>query len=149
MELTLIRHGQSIADVQGTHQTFEDPLTNQGKACVVQVQLKTKFDKIFSSDMPCALETAKIIFPNREIILDSRIQEKRNGIFEGMLKNEADWSEVNKAPFMKRKAEGGESLEEVKKRIISFLSELEDGKYAVIAWYCTKDNSCHSIKKRY
>lgn len=133
MELTLIRHGESTTNVENTHQTFKDPLTSQGKSQAEQVRIKTKFDKIFSSDMPRALETAKIIFPSEKIIVDSRIQEKRNGIFEGISKDKADWTEVNKAPFMKRKAEGGESLEEVKKRVISFLSELDDGKYAIIS----------------
>ena len=133
MEITLIRHGESITNVQGAHQTFEDPLTEDGGACVEKVKINTKFEKIFSSDMPRALETAKIIFPNENIIVDTRLQEKRNGIFEGKLKSETDWSKVNKEPFMKRKAKGGESLEKVKKRVISFLSELEDKKYAVVS----------------
>ena len=133
MKLILIRHGESIANVQEAHSTFEDPLTEEGKSFVSKIKINKNFEKIYSSDMPRALDTAKLIFPNQEIILESRIQEKSNGIFDGMLKKDSDWSEVNKAPFMKRKAEGGESLEDVRKRVISFLSELEDKTYVLVS----------------
>jgi 2,3-bisphosphoglycerate-dependent phosphoglycerate mutase len=130
MELILIRHGQSRTNVEGSHQTFEDPLTEEGKARLFKIH--GKFDNIFSSDMPRALETAKIMFPTDKIIIDERLREKRNGIFEGVLKKDADWSEVNKQPFMKRKAEGGESLEEVISRIKEFLSTLPEGRHVIV-----------------
>jgi broad specificity phosphatase PhoE len=106
MELLLIRHGESKTITQSRHQTFDDPLTDEGRAKLFVVQ--DEFDSVFSSDMPRAIETAKIIFPNHNIIIDERLREKRNGVFEGMQKQDVDWSEVNKTPFMLRKALHGE-----------------------------------------
>ena len=131
MELLLIRHGESRTGVEGKHQTFDDPLTKEG--IVKLFKMPGYFDLVLSSDMPRALETAKTMFPNQHITVDERLREKRNGIFEGLPKKEVDWSEINKQSFMKRKAEGGESLEEVVSRIKDFLLSLPEGRYAIIS----------------
>lgn len=86
MQLTLIRHGESNVHLRGAHQTFEDKLTSQGRKQLESTKIYDNFDIIYSSDMPRALETARILFRNTPIKIDERLREKRNGIFEGVLK---------------------------------------------------------------
>ena len=133
MQLTLIRHGESFVHLKSAHQTFDDELTDSGKKQLESTEIYDHFDTIYSSDMPRALEAAKILFKNAQIQTDERLREKRNGIFEGVLKKDADWSEINKLPFMERKAPQGENLLEVKKRILEFLRGLPEGKHAIVS----------------
>ena len=133
MQLTLIRHGESYVHLKGAHQTFDDKLTIQGIKQLESTKIYETFDTICCSDMPRALETAKILFKNSQIKTDERLREKRNGIFEGVLKKDADWSEINKLPFLERKAPQGKNLLEVKNRILQFLRDLPEGKHAIIS----------------
>jgi 2,3-bisphosphoglycerate-dependent phosphoglycerate mutase len=130
MELILVRHGQSKTNVEAKHQTFEDPLTKEGRSMLAA--LPGDFDSIYSSDMPRALETANIMFPTKQIMSDVRLREKRNGIMEGLKKGDADWSKVNEQPFLERKAEGGESIEDVVARVKEFLESLHEGKHVLV-----------------
>jgi len=48
------------------------------------IRLNLKVDKVYSSDLKRALETAKIVFQNKSIELNSDFREMNFGIFEGL-----------------------------------------------------------------
>ncbi|HLD04103.1 MAG TPA: histidine phosphatase family protein [Candidatus Nanoarchaeia archaeon] len=130
MEVLWIRHGESLGNVEKRIQTEEEPLTEEG--ILQAARLKKRFegvsiDQVFCSPMVRCKETAKIIFgdTNTPIEFVKEIEEKRNGIMEGKKLEEADWTEINKAPFEERKAPQGESLRDVAKRAQSFLDRLK------------------------
>lgn len=87
----IIRHGQTDWNVEGRYAGRIDiPLNNKGieQAKEIKEKLKNvKFDKVFSSPLARAYNTAKIIC-NNEIIKDNRIIERSNGDLEGKLKTE-------------------------------------------------------------
>ncbi len=130
MEVLWIRHGESLGNVEKRIQTEDEPLTEQG---ISQAEkLKSRFeniviDRVFCSPMVRCKETAKIIFGNTNIpiVYVKDIEEKRNGIMEGKKLDEADWTEINKAPFEERKAPKGENLRDVAKRAQTFLDKLK------------------------
>ena len=88
-----VRHGQTEWNKIGRMQGRIDiELNSEGKeqANIVKEKLKgVKFDKVFSSPLKRAKETAQIIC-NQEIIFDDRLKERFNGELEGKTKNEIE-----------------------------------------------------------
>jgi broad specificity phosphatase PhoE len=88
MKIFLVRHGQSLANKKRIHQGNGDewkntPLSNTGKTQARKIAEKLKnenFDKIYSSSLKRAKQTAEIInkFHNKKIIFDERIKEHQN-----------------------------------------------------------------------
>ena len=78
----IVRHGQTDWNVEGIYQGRIDiPLNKTGieQAKKTKEELKgIKFDKVFSSPLKRAIETAQIIC-NNPIIKDDRIIERCNG----------------------------------------------------------------------
>lgn len=120
-----VRHGQTewnkIGKMQG-HMDIE--LNDEGRAQAEVVKEKLKgvtFDKVFSSPLKRAIETAQII-TDQDITIDQRLIERFNGELEGKLKNEIavfpDFNDPNDTRF------GIESLDSFKGRINSFLDDL-------------------------
>jgi len=120
-----VRHGQTewnkIGKMQG-HMDIE--LNDEGRkqAKIVKEKLSgVKFDKVFSSPLKRAKETAEIIC-DQEIIIDDRLIERFNGELEGKLKSEIevfpDFNDPNDTRF------GIETLNNFKERIVSFLNEV-------------------------
>ena len=120
-----VRHGQTEWNKIGRMQGHIDiELNDEGKnqAQIVKEKLNgIKFDKVFSSPLKRAKETAKIIC-DQEIIIDDRLIERYNGELEGKLKTEIevfpDFNDPNDTRF------GIESLDHFKERINSFLDEI-------------------------
>ena len=119
-----VRHGQTEWNKIGRMQGRIDiELNNEGKqqAMIVREKLKgVKFDKVFSSPLKRAVETAKIIC-DQEVLVDDRLIERSNGELEGKLKTEIeefpDFNNPNDTRF------GIESLNNFKARINNFLDE--------------------------
>lgn len=120
-----VRHGETewnkIGKIQG-HVDIE--LNDEGRAQANYIKEKfqgVKFDKVFSSPLKRAKETAKII-GEQDIIVDDRLIERHNGELEGKLKSEIkvfpDFNNPNDIRF------GIESLDDFKGRINSFLDEV-------------------------
>ena len=137
MKIVLIRHGESVANkndiIQG-HQDF--PLTDFGKKQAEEAAdylLSNNFsiEKIYSSDLSRAKETAEIISKRLEvnsIIFDSRLREFNLGIFQGR-KNYEMTDEEKKLlqscwkDHSKRVPEG-ENVNEMKTRVKSIFDEI-------------------------
>lgn len=132
-QLTLIRHGLTAWNKTGQFQGHTNiPLSEEGKA---QAKTLAKYlekasnsvDKVYSSPLIRALETAEIVFPEATIVQDDRLKEVHFGLFEGSTQsqNEAheSWDWWYQDTF-KRKAPQGESYEDLRLRVISWLEDL-------------------------
>lgn len=123
----IVRHGQTNWNLEGRYQGRIDiELNEKGKEQAQEIREKLKeikFDKVVSSPLKRALETAKII-TNGPIEIDERIIERCNGELEGKLKNECqnmvDFCDENEQRL------GIESLKHFRTRITSFLDEIKE-----------------------
>lgn len=87
-ELILIRHGQTEWNRNKRYCGFTDiPLNCQGKKQAARLKGALddrRIDKIYSSDLSRAIETAGIIFPSRRIEQLKDLREMCFGVFEGL-----------------------------------------------------------------
>ena len=120
-----VRHGETEWNKIGRMQGQIDiELNEEGKrqAKVVKEKLSNvKFDKVFSSPLKRAIETAKII-SDKEVSIDDRLIERYNGELEGKFKEEIkvypNFNDPNETRF------GIETLDNFKNRINDFLNEI-------------------------
>jgi len=121
----IVRHGQTNWNLEGRYAGRIDvELNDTGikQANVIKEELKDiKFDKVFSSPLNRAYETAQIIWDG-EIIKDDRIIERSNGELEGKLKTEitdyVDFNDPNETKY------NIESIIDFRKRIKDFFDEI-------------------------
>ncbi len=132
-ELIVVRHGQSVADIEGRHEGRADfPLTDLGRQQAEKLSewLKKKysFDMIIASPLKRARETAEIISSkmNRSVILNDNLMEWNNGVLAGLLREEArsKYPEPEGGRKYFQSVEKGESLIEFRGRAEHFLASL-------------------------
>jgi len=89
-------------------------------------------DFIITSPLKRAKQTAEIVsqYINKKIILDSRLKERRAGVYEGLIQKEVEEKfqkgyskEIKK--IYNEVPPGGESVGEVEKRVFEVLDELK------------------------
>ncbi len=145
-KIYLIRHGQTVWNVEGRYQgQLNSPLTEKGESQaqangekLLNYLKDTNEFAFYSSPLGRASSTAKIIsdiigFDKEKILFDNRIQEINYGIFEGKtkhycqteLKEQFDAREANKWSYT---LEGGESYETVSIRLKEWLDTLSSDK---------------------
>ena len=141
---TVVRHGDARSNHEDVYsskpQSEYDVLTERGKEEAAYVAKKiSKPDLIFVSPFTRTQDTAQIIaeahgLSHDEIITDARLGEMHAGILD-----ERSFHEVaaffTDAEWFTKKPEGGESHEDVKKRVAHFLYEIEknhEGKHILI-----------------
>ncbi len=130
MKIYLIRHGETDSNKNGIIQGHLD--TNLSELGVEQAKklanrLKDySFDKIFSSDLKRAADTAKAIqkFHNTKIEFDSRLRERSFGDFSGKKSTEINWDLLGDDIY-NRSPKNGESINEHIKRVQKFIDELK------------------------
>ncbi len=124
----LLRHGQAENNVLKVISDGDYPLTSLGKKeieRVVEKIKKFKIDVIYSSPIKRCFQTAEII-ANKiglKVLTDDRLREINAGIF-----NNKDFSDyINQFKSVEerfyKRPKGGESLEDVKNRVIDFVIE--------------------------
>jgi len=135
IELIAVRHGETDFNAERRMQGHLDvPLSETGR---VQAQAAAarladeSIDKIYSSDLQRALETARIIHEGREIelVTDLRLREFHMGTFQGMTLSEARekhgdaWERffIHDADFA---LPGGQSRNQKQVEIASFMEEV-------------------------
>ncbi|MDQ0351341.1 2,3-bisphosphoglycerate-dependent phosphoglycerate mutase [Alkalibacillus filiformis] len=96
MELLIVRHGQSVADIENRHEGRADfPLTDLGKnqAANLAAWIRDHYeiDRIISSPLKRALTTAETVSGHVGVSVeqDSALMEWNNGQLAGELKSEA------------------------------------------------------------
>lgn len=133
IELVVIRHGQSLADIEGRHEGRADfPLTDLGReqAGKLAKWLKERytFDMIIASPLKRAKETAEIIGSNmnQEVIFNENLIEWNNGVLAGLLREEAKqkYPEPEGGRKYFQAVEKGESMIDLRSRAEYFLASL-------------------------
>lgn len=135
VKLFIVRHGQTNYNIQGLinyDPTVDVHLTQEGisEAENVSRQLASEtFDVIFVSELPRTHETARIIRPNIELIVDARLNDIKNG-YEGklvsdfkILRHQAD------NEYIYRYNDMSESSKDVYERVAGFLADLRTQSY--------------------
>ncbi len=125
-----MRHGQTnynVLDLCNDDPTKDAHLTELGKqqAEIVGKKIKgIKLDAVIISELPRTKETAAIITKNQQVrfIVEPRINDRKTG-FDN--KPASDFFETLKPDIFNLKFNNGESFQEEKKRVFSFLEELK------------------------
>lgn len=133
IELVVIRHGQSVADIEDRHEGRADfPLTDLGKEQAEKLAMWLKerysFDMIIASPLKRAKETAEIISRkmNHSVIFNDNLMEWNNGVLAGLLREEArlKYPEPEGGRKYFQSVEKGESLIDFRSRAEYFLASL-------------------------
>jgi broad specificity phosphatase PhoE len=138
MRITLVRHGETNANVNGIVQGQLDTALNKSgiqQAQKVAKRLKDeKFDTIYSSDLKRAAQTAEEIakYHTNIIKFDKRLRERNFGDYESQKMNAIDWSFL-KSDLFNHKPSNGESLKEHFKRAEVFISDLSSGNHLIVS----------------
>jgi broad specificity phosphatase PhoE len=138
----LIRHGETAANKEGIFRgRNQDPLSENGIAQARDLGRyfeKITVEKVFSSPLYRAVQTAEIVFPQNWVLAADRI----NGLDFG------DWTGVPKKEIQKNEPEnwelwattpeklqfpGGETFDDLYSRARSFLDELGEMDFATAA----------------
>ena len=85
--MTLIRHGETAANEQGIYIGSTDyPLTDKSRSYLcskAEEMVYPKVERVYSSPLVRCTETAEILFPDRELVLEPAFRELDFGAFEG------------------------------------------------------------------
>jgi probable phosphoglycerate mutase len=133
-ELWLVRHGETIASRGRTLAGWADlPLTNRGEAqasALRPVLAGERFEGVWSSDLLRAVVTARLAWG--EPLQDRRLRELSFGELEGQPWEHMDvrWQE-GLARFEGFAAPGGETFEDLRTRVLSFVEDLSPGRHLV------------------
>lgn len=144
--LILIRHGETDDNLQKRYSGARNPSLNQKglwQAGRLAERLKdVRVDKVYSSDLKRAYETARIVFPQHAIEKTKDFREMNLGIFEGLQYKDI----MEKYPDLYKgwiespydiKIPDGEDLKEVSQRVEKELSSIlvlhDDKTVAVVA----------------
>ena len=140
-KLHLIRHGMTEGNAQGQYVGRTDlKITTNGIIELEKLRdegIYPKCDLIFSSPLSRAVDTAKIIYPEKEVLINKNFEEIDFGEFEGKtpedLKDRQDYADwlAGKLPA----APGGENNVEFATRLCLGISETV--RYMM-------DNECYS-----
>lgn len=143
MNLYLVRHGQSIANSNKTHSGWSQiPLTEKGRSDAERAgqYLRTlHFDRVYSSDLRRAVETARFALPGCEPVQLPVLRERNVGSLAGRPFTEcaAEYGDA----YLKHRAAldftayGGENHEMHMARVREFLTMLEkDPAESVVAF---------------
>jgi broad specificity phosphatase PhoE len=132
LSLILTRHGQATADDLMLGGQLDLPLTADGRAeaeALARRLAAVRIDRIISSPMLRALETAQAIATGRPVEVDERLRELDYGRWEGLTAAEVDardpdlrarWEDDPAATH----SPGGECGNDVAARTRSFLTDL-------------------------
>lgn len=133
-ELLLVRHGETAWNFEGRMQGHLDvPLNAEGlrQAEALGRRLADEHvDIIYSSDLGRALQTvAALERPGRTIRCEPRLRERHYGVLQGLTGREAaalhgDLWERYRARQPDLVLEGGETLHEFFRRVVTFIEEL-------------------------
>ena len=145
IRLILMRHGETDYNLQNRYCGFSNPSLNnkgiwQSKRLADRLR-DISVDKVYSSDLKRAYETAKIVFKDNPVEKLEDLREMNFGLFEGLKHEEI----INKHPKLYRswidnpekvQIPNGEGLTDLSKRVnkcLSFIvSQNEDKTVALV-----------------
>ena len=132
MKLYLVRHGQSESNLNGVFSGWAQiSLTEQGLAdarCAGEYLQKLSFDRIYSSDLLRAIQTARTALPGCEPVQLPLLRENNVGTLQGRSSKECQteygerfWVTPTGADFTRF---GGENHDMVRSRVRAFLDNV-------------------------
>ena len=137
-QLLLIRHGLTEWNTSGKLQGHSDiELSDEGRAQAEALRGRLgalergglRIDRVVSSPLKRAYQTARIALPGRDIRHDERLKELNFGAFEGHTlahnRETPAWGVWYRDPF-KQRAPEGESYEDLRLRVVDWLENLPD-----------------------
>lgn len=131
MKLMVVRHGETIENAKGIlmghRQGTLSPLGKKQAKALGKKLSSLNFDAVYCSDLKRCRDTAKeIIRYHKKVRVEysELLREKNLGVFENMPVALADFASL-KGAYLTRKPAGGESHNDVKKRIREFLRFLK------------------------
>ena len=137
MKVFIIRHGESEANKKRVWTGWLDaPLTEKGEndAMLARgVLAGVKFDKIYSSDLVRATRTAEIAIPGCEYEATPLLREINVGSLMGKEYSHIVDSDGRSIVDTGYGAFGGESRDDLKKRVLEFMHVLENCEYERVA----------------
>jgi len=137
MKIYFVRHGQTESNQKGTVTGHIDsPLTKEGikQAKKTLLEISDDFSELYSSDLIRCLQTAEILNQklNLPIQSDIRLRERDFGSLVGKKFSDMDTTgeikEKDKNQQYDYRPYGGEHVEDVKKRVLDFINELNSKK---------------------
>lgn len=143
LTITWIRHGESEWNARRIWQGHsESPLSDRGKAQAAALGRRLsqggyRFDRIYSSDLGRAFETAQLALPDSAIVVDSRLREIHFGALEGRSLDQLSPEENREftrwwaSPYQTVLSGGGESMASLRQRVDAWRAELTDKNIAV------------------
>jgi probable phosphoglycerate mutase len=147
--LYLTRHGETQWNVEHRLQGHHDsPLTVHGRRQVAHLRdalAAIAFDAIYSSSSPRALTTAEMLRADRpvDIVVSDALREIDFGSWEGRLLDEieAEQPELHYAfwhrPDTYHPANGGESFDDVERRVVTCVEDLLRGQHGQTVFVVT------------
>jgi broad specificity phosphatase PhoE len=132
LNVLLVRHGYTTAGEVVLGGVLDVPLAQQGRDEVAALGRRlagVRIDRVISSPMVRALETARILAGDRPIETDERLREMHYGRWEGLTFQEIPQRDPElRARWESDPADthtpGGESGADVAARVLSFLMDL-------------------------
>ena len=128
--IVLVRHGETIYNIEKRLQSPKDALTERGKEqmqALANTLGQYTFTRCITSDETRALESAEILRDavQKTFEVKNLIREKSSGDFSDKLVSEVDWSTVH-GTFLDKKMPNGESVLDVVRRALEFLKILNN-----------------------
>lgn len=151
-EVVLIRHGESIDNVNGVWSGKSNcHLTENGilSAQKLGKKLKNDFDLIYCSALTRTKETIQALFPNTQVIYDKRIEEISLGDWEQ--KKKINYDSTLKHLFREGiySPPNGEKHKDLDNRVTSFIEELFETKKDKKILVITHNGVLRSIKRNF
>ncbi len=141
MKLYLVRHGQSQNNIEARHSGWSKcPLTEQGIQDAKRAGKLIRhipFDKVYSSDLPRAVQTCQNALPDAdfetsELLREISVGELCDQYVQDCLAKYGEKYTLHKA-LADYRPWGGENREQVFSRLQKFLETLENCKYENVA----------------
>lgn len=127
MHILFIRHGKTEGNMENRYIGITDEALSEYGIAEITKNEYPEAELVISSSMKRCIETAHLIYPNTEIVIDNRLNECNFGDFEGKNYKELNgnrsyqkWIDSNG----KMKFPNGESMEIFKKRCISAFKDI-------------------------
>ncbi len=147
LKIYLIRHGQTEWNLLDKMQGAKNSnLTIKGKTQAIALGKKLapiNFDKIYASSTARAVETSKLIFPDKKINHSLYLREIAMGAWEGKTYSQIqehdpeEWNNFFNAPFSYKPSNGGESFKQLEQRLENFINTekifSQDGIIAIVS----------------
>ena len=152
MLVYFIRHGESETNVKGVYAgQYDAHLTEKGISQAEALRKKlcgVRFDRVYSSDLSRATDTARTALPGVDFTTDARLREISVGSLAGKVAREFRANNPDKLEALRARdftEFGGECEGDVMHRLAEFLAELSALRLDTVALFCHGGVICAAL----